>query len=360
MKYAEQKYNALKDKTKHLIEPHKEQWIEKVARNSVKMRNKEQDKVKKNGEKVVDKSGKVKTEPTYFNTISRSAIKAELTKILDTQILKSNNDLDFGKKLENLKALLLQDNENGLGFLQNRPLKSSQDLLGKCSIDEREYRASAFAPSVIEFNLLSKLANLLTYLAGQHKELDFDYKKTSSEVIKALQEKQKLDFSDIRKCIYLKNEQNLTQSYEINLLGFNKKEKKTDKPKSTNKAQTKDSDKLNTQEKNTTFYNPSKKLALLEYTFGKEMLWQNQRDIDKLAGILSVNKRKKDIQKELDKHSDIDENLKQKALDSLGAGFSGTSAYCLNVIWECLKNMRLGMSEYEATQIYKVSKTPCF
>ncbi|MGX2985269.1 type II CRISPR RNA-guided endonuclease Cas9 [Helicobacter sp. 23-1048] len=352
MKYAEQKYNALKDETKHLIELRKEQWIEKVAQNSVKMRNKEQDKVKKNGEKVVDKSGKVKTEPTYFNSIPRSAIKAELKKILDTQISKSNND-SFTQKLENLRIVLFAENENGLGFLQNRPLKSSQNLLGKCSIDERECRASAFAPSVIEFNLLSKLANLLTYLNGQYKELDFDYAKTSESAIQALQEKQKLNFSDIRSCIYLKNEQNLAQDYTINLLGFNKKEKKADKAQPTKKA--KGSNKINTQEKNTIFYNPSKKLALLEMTFGKEMLWKNQCEIDTLAGILSVNKRKKDILKELDKCSDIDEDLKQKALDSLGAGFSGTSAYCLNVIWECLENMRLGMSEYEATQIYKAN-----
>lgn len=355
MEYASQKYNELKAQTqKHISSTQgKEKWITRVAKNSVKMRNKEQDKVNKNNEKVVDKkSGKVKKEPTYFNSIPRSAIKAELKKILDTQILKSHNNLDFTQKLENLQIVLFAENDNGLGFLQNRPLKSSQNLLGKCSIDAREYRASAFAPSVIEFNLLSKLANLLTYLKGQYKELDFDYTKTSGEAIKALQklqEKQKLNFSDIRECIYLKNGKNLTNDYEIELLGFNKK--KADKAKPTKKA--KDSDKINTQEKNTTFYNPSKKLTLLKHTFGKEMVWQNQREIDILAGILSVNKRKKDIQKELDKHSDIDENLKQKALDSLGAGFSGTSAYCLNVIWECLENMRLGMSEYEATQIYK-------
>lgn len=335
---SESKYESVRK-----LESKKDDWIAKIAEHSTKMRNGIVTRINKNGNEVEEQS--------YVNSMPRSAIKAELKKILDTQILKSHNNLDFTQKLENLKVVLFAENDNGLGFLQNRPLKSSQNLLGKCSIDEREYRASAFAPSVIEFNLLSKLANLLTYLNGQYKELDFDYAKTSSEAIKALQEKQKLDFSDIRECIYLKNGENLTNDYEIELLGFNKKEKKTDKAKPTKKA--KDSDKINTQEKNTTFYNPSKKLALLEHTFGKETLWQNQREIDTLAGILSVNKRKKDIQKELDKHNDIDENLKQKALDSLGAGFSGTSAYCLNVIWECLENMRLGMSEYEATQIYK-------
>ena len=171
-----------------------------------------------------------------------------------------------------------------------------------------------------------------------------------------MQEKQKLDFSDIRSCIYLKSGESLTQTYEIELLGFNKKETKANKPKSTKKTQNKDSDKLLTQEKNATFYNPSKKLALLEAAFGKDF-WSHQKDIDKLTGILSVNKRKKDIQKELNKHkySHIDDTLKTKALNSLGAGFSGTSAYCLNVIWECLKNMRLGMSEYEATTAYKAN-----
>ena len=356
IRYANQKYDELKDQTKKHINSTqgKEQWIEKVARNSVKMRNKEQDKVKKNGEKVVDKSGKVKTEPTYFNSIPRSAIKAELQKILDTQIAKAKQNESYAQKLENLKTELFAENDNGLGFLQNRPLKSSQNLLGKCSIDMREYRASAFAPSVIEFNLLAKLADLLIYLNGQHKDLDIDYKKTSESAIRALQEKQKLDFSDIRSCIYLKSGESLAQIYEIELLGFNKKETKKDKPKSTKKTQNKASDKLLTQEKNAIFYNPSKKLALLEATFGKNF-WSYQKDIDKLAGILSVNKRKKDIQKELNKHkySHIDDNLKTKALNSLGAGFSGTSAYCLDVIWECLKNMRLGMSEYEATTNYK-------
>ena len=320
------------------------------------MRNKEQDKVKKNGEKVVDKSGKVETEPTYFNSIPRSAIKAELQKILDTQIAKAKQDESYAQKLEKLKTELFAENDNGLGFLQNRPLKSSQNLLGKCSIDMREYRASAFAPSVIEFNLLAKLANLLIYLNGQHKDLDIDYKKTSESAIRALQDKQKLDFSDIRSCIYLKSGESLAQTYEIELLGFNKKETKANKPKSTKKTQNKDSDKLLTQEKNATFYNPSKKLALLEATFGKDF-WSHQKDIDKLTGILSVNKRKKDIQKELNKHkySHIDDTLKAKALNSLGAGFSGTSAYCLNVIWECLEKMRLGKSEYEATTAYKAN-----
>ena len=95
---------------------------------------------------------------------------------------------------------------------------------------------------------------------------------------------------------------------------------------------------------------------MLEATFGKNF-WSHQKDIDILTGILSVNKRKKDIQKKLNKHkySHIDDTLKAKALNSLGAGFSGTSAYCLNVIWECLKNMRLGMSEYEATTAYKAN-----
>lgn len=310
IRYANQKYDELKDQTKKHINSTqcKEQWIEKVARNSVKMRNKEQDKVKKNGEKVVDKSGKVKTEPTYFNSIPRSAIKDELQKILDTQIAKAKQDESYAQKLEKIKKFA--ENDNGLGFLQNRPLKSSQNLLGKCSIDMREYRASAFAPSVIEFNLLAKLANLLIYLNGQHKDLDIDYKKTSESAIRALQEKQKLDFSDIRSCIYLKSGESLAQIYEIELLGFNKKETKKDKPKSTKKTQNKASDKLLTQEKNAIFYNPSKKLALLEATFGKNF-WSYQKDIDKLAGILSVNKRKKDIQKELNKHkySHIDDNL---------------------------------------------------
>lgn len=339
--------NESKYESVQKLESKKDEWIKTIAEHSIKMRNGIVTRINKNGKAVEEQS--------YINSMPRSAIKAELEKILDTQIQisKSNNNEIFAQKLENLKAMLFAENDEGLGFLQNRPLKSSQSLLGKCSIDEREYRASAFAPSVIEFILLSKLANLLTYLNGQYKELDFDYARTSESAIKALQEKQKLDFSDIRECIYLKNGQNLADNYAINLLGFNKKEKKTDKEKF--KKKTKDSDKIISQEKNTIFYNPSKKLALLEHTFGEETLWQNQRGIDKLAGILSVNKRKKDIQKELDKCSDIDENLKQKALDSLGAGFSGTSAYCLNVIWKCLEYMRLGMSEYEATTNYKAN-----
>lgn len=365
IEYARQKYDELKEDTKQLINDKvgKEKWIEKVAYNSIKMRNKQQDKLKKNGEKVTDKNGKVKKEQSYVNSFPRSAIKAELTKILDTQIQEYKQSNDYAQKLENLKSMLFAENDDGLGFLQNRPLKSSKDSLGKCTIYERKNRASAFAPSVIEFNLLAKLANLLTYLIAQHKELQIDYAKTSSEVMNALQEKRELKFSDIRKCIYLADGQSITDDYEVNLLGFNKKEKKDkkeDKAKSTKKNQKSDEKdgkikKLKEQESNTTFYNPSKKLALLEYTFGKETLWKSQRDIDILAGILSVNKRKKDIQKELDKFKDIDENLKAKALDSLGAGFSGTSAYCLNVIWGCLESMRLGVSEYEATSTYKAN-----
>ena len=351
---AEIKYQKLLEKFKneskyesvHKLEAKKDKWIATIAEHSIKMRNGLVARINKNGKEVEEQS--------YVNAMPRSAIKAELQKILDTQIAKAKQDESYAQKLENLKTELFAENDNGLGFLQNRPLKSSQNLLGKCSIDMREYRASAFAPSVIEFNLLAKLANLLIYLNGQHKDLDIDYKKTSESVIRALQEKQKLDFSDIRSCIYLKSGESLAQIYEIELLGFNKKETKKDKPKSTKKTQNKDSDKLFTQEKNATFYNPSKKLALLEETFGKNF-WSHQKDIDKLTGILSVNKRKKDIQNELDKYSHIDDNLKTKALNSLGAGFSGTSAYCLNVIWECLEKMRLGKSEYEATMAYKAN-----
>lgn len=353
---AEIKYQKLLEKFKneskyesvHKLEAKKERWIATIAEHSIKMRNGSVVRINKNGKEVEEQS--------YVNSMPRSAIKAELQKILDTQIAKAQQDESYAQKLENLKTELFAENDNGLGFLQNRPLKSSQNLLGKCSIDMREYRASAFAPSVIEFNLLAKLANLLIYLNGQHKDLDIDYKKTSESAIRALQEKQKLDFSDIRSCIYLKSGESLAQTYEIELLGFNKKETKAKKPKSTKKTQNKDSNKLLAQEKNATFYNPSKKLALLETTFGKDF-WSHQKDIDKLTGILSVNKRKKDIQKKLNKHkySHIDDNLKVKALNSLGAGFSGTSAYCLNVIWECLKNMRLGMSEYEATTAYKAN-----
>ena len=353
---AEIKYQKLLEKFKneskyesvHKLETKKDKWIATIAEHSIKMRNGLVARINKNGKEVEEQS--------YVNAMPRSAIKAELQKILDTQIAKAKQDESYAQKLENLKTELFAENDNGLGFLQNRPLKSSQNLLGKCSIDIREYRASAFALSVIEFNLLAKLANLLIYLNGQHKDLDIDYKKTSESAIRALQEKQKLDFSDIRSCIYLKSGESLAQIYEIELLGFNKKETKKDKPKSTKKTQNKASDKLLTQEKNAIFYNPSKKLALLEATFGKDF-WSYQKDIDKLTGILSVNKRKKDIQKELNKHkySHIDDNLKTKALNSLGAGFSGTSAYCLNVIWECLEKMRLGKSEYEATMAYKAN-----
>ncbi len=353
---AEIKYQKLLEKFKneskyesvHKLEAKKERWIATTAEHSIKMRNGSVVRINKNGKEVEEQS--------YVNSMPRSAIKAELQKILDTQIAKAKQDESYAQKLENLKTELFAENDNGLGFLQNRPLKSSQNLLGKCSIDMREYRASAFAPSVIEFNLLAKLANLLIYLNGQHKDLDIDYEKTSESAIRALQEKQKLDFSDIRSCIYLKSGESLAQTYEIELLGFNKKETKANKPKSTKRTQNKDSDKLLTQEKNATFYNPSKKLALLEATFGKDF-WSHQKDIDKLTGILSVNKRKKDIQKKLNKHkySRIDDNLKTKALNSLGAGFSGTSAYCLNVIWECLEKMRLGKSEYEATTAYKAN-----
>lgn len=353
---AEIKYQKLLEKFKNeskyesvcKLEAKKERWIATIAEHSIKMRNGSVVRINKNGKEVEEQS--------YVNSMPRSAIKAELQKILDTQITKVKQDESYAQKLENLKTELFAENDNGLGFLQNRPLKSSQNLLGKCSIDMREYRASAFAPSVIEFNLLAKLANLLIYLNGQHKDLDIDYKKTSESAIRALQEKQKLDFSDIRSCIYLKSGESLAQTYEIELLGFNKKETKANKPKSTKKTQNKDSNKLLAQEKNATFYNPSKKLALLEATFGKDF-WSHQKDIDKLTGILSVNKRKKDIQKKLNKHkySRIDDTLKAKALNSLGAGFSGTSTYCLSVIWECLKNMRLGMSEYEATTAYKAN-----
>lgn len=357
IEYARKKYDELKDETKKSIGDKPEQvdkWIKKVAYNSVKMRNKQQDKLKKNGEKDTDKNGKVKKEQSYVNSFPRSAVKKELTKILDTQIRESRQSDDYAQKLENLKNMLFAENDDGLGFLQNRPLKSSKDLLGKCTVDERENRASAFAPSVIEFNLLAKLANLLTYLIGQHKELQIDYAKTSHIAMNALKDKHNLKFSDIRECIYLTNGQNIANDYEINILGFNKKEKNEDKAKPTKKIQKSD-ETIKKQESNTTFYNPSKKLILLEHTFGKESLWKSQRDIDILAGILSVNKRKKDIQKELDKFSDIDEDLKAKALDSLGAGFSGTSAYCLNVIWTCLENMRLGISEYEAIYTYKAN-----
>ena len=339
----ESKYESIRK-----LEAKKDEWIRKIAEHSIKMRNGLVIRINKNGKEVEEQS--------YVNSFPRSAIKAELTKILDTQIRESRQS-DYAKKLENLKSALFAENDDGLGFLQNRPLKSSKDLLGKCTIDERENRASAFAPSVIEFNLLAKLANLLTYLIGQHKELQIDYAKTSSEAMSALKEKRELKFSDIRKCIYLANGQNIADNYEINILGFNKKETKADKAKSTKKIQKSD-EVIKKAESNTTFYNPSKKLALLEHTFGKESLWNHQRDIDILAGILSVNKRKKDIQKEIDECKDckdIDENLKIKALDSLGAGFSGTSAYCLNVIWECLESMRLGVSEYEATYTYKAN-----
>lgn len=334
----ESKYESIRK-----LEAKKDEWIEIIASHSIKMRNGLVIRINKNGKEVEEQS--------YVNSFPRSAIKAELTKILDTQIRESRQS-DYAKKLENLKSMLFAENDDGLGFLQNRPLKSSKDLLGKCTIDERQDRASAFAPSVIEFNLLAKLANLLAYLIGQHKELQIDYAKTSSEAMSALKEKRELKFSDIRKCIYLANGQNIADNYEINILGFNKKETKADKAKSTKKIQKSD-ETIKKQESNTTFYNPSKKLALLEHTFGKESLWNYQRNIDILAGILSVNKRKKDIQKELDKFKDIDENLKAKALDSLGAGFSGTSAYYLNVIWGCLENMRLGKSEYDTTQLYK-------
>ncbi len=346
----ESKYESIRK-----LEAKKDEWIRKIAEHSIKMRNGLVMRINKNGKEVEEQS--------YVNSFPRSAIKAELTKILDTQIRESKQINDYAQKLENLKSMLFAENDDGLGFLQNRPLKSSKDLLGKCTIDERENRASAFAPSVIEFNLLAKLSNLLTYLIAQHKELQIDYAKTSSDAKITLKEKRELKFSDIRKCIYLVNGQSIADDYEVNLLGFNKKEKKDkkeDKPKSTKKNQKSDEKdekikRIKTQENNTTFYNPSKKLALLEHTFEKELLWNHQRDIDILAGILSVNKRKKDIQNELDKFKDIDENLKAKALDSLGAGFSGTSAYCLNVIWGCLESMRLGVSEYEATYTYKAN-----
>lgn len=350
----ESKYESIRK-----LEAKKDEWIETIANHSIKMRNGLVMRINKNGKEVEEQS--------YVNSFPRSAIKKELEKILDTQILKSkqNSSDDYAQKLENLKSMLFAENDDGLGFLQNRPLKSSKDLLGKCTIYERENRASAFAPSVIEFNLLAKFSNLLTYLIAQHKGLQIDYAKTSNEAMSTLKEKRELKFSDIRKCIYLADGQSIANDYEVNLLGFNKKEKKDkkeDKPKSTKKNQNSDEKdekikKLKEQESNTIFYNPSKKLALLEHTFGKETLWKFQRDIDILAGILSVNKRKQDIQKEIDKCKDckdIDENLKAKALDSLGAGFNGTSAYCLDVIWECLKNMRLlDKSEYDATQLYK-------
>ena len=346
----ESKYESIRK-----LEAKKDEWIRKIAEHSIKMRNGLVMRINKNGKEVEEQS--------YVNSFPRSAIKKELEKILDTQIRESRQSDDYTNKLKSLKNELLpkEERDDGLGFLQNRPLKSSKDLLGKCTIDERKNRASAFAPSVIEFNLLAKFSNLLAYLIAQHKELQIDYAKTSSEAMNALKEKRELKFSDIRKCIYLADGQSIVNDYEVNLLGFNKKEKKDkkeDKTKSTKKNQKSNEKdekikKLKEQESNTTFYNPSKKLVLLEHTFGKETLWKFQRDIDILAGILSVNKRKKDIQKELDKFKDIDENLKAKALDSLGAGFSGTSAYCLNVIWGCLKNMRLGVSEYEATYTYK-------
>ena len=348
----ESKYESIRK-----LEAKKDEWIRKIAEHSIKMRNGLVMRINKNGKEV--------EEQRYVNSFPRSAIKAELTKILDTQIQEYKQSDDYAQKLQNLKSVLFAENDDGLGFLQNRPLKSSKDLLGKCTIDERENRASAFAPSVIEFNLLAKLSNLLTYLIGQHKELkdNIDYAKTSSEARIALKEKRELKFSDIRKCIYLADGQSIANDYEVNLLGFNKKDKKDkkeDKTKSTKKNQKSDEKyekikKLKEQESNTTFYNPSKKLVLLEHTFGKESLWNHQRDIDILAGILSVNKRKKDIQNELDKFKDIDKDLKAKALDSLGAGFSGTGAYCLNVIWECLESMRLGVSEYEATYTYKAN-----
>lgn len=105
----ESKYESIRK-----LEDKKDEWIRKIAEHSIKMRNGLVIRINKNGKEVEEQS--------YVNSFPRSAIKAELTKILDTQIQESRQS-DYAQKLENLKSVLFTENDDGLGFFAKSSAK---------------------------------------------------------------------------------------------------------------------------------------------------------------------------------------------------------------------------------------------
>ena len=221
----------------------------------------------------------------YSNTFSRADIRDEIEIVFDLQREMGNQG--FTKELEDrfIEILFSQRSfDEGPGPGKNSIYSGNQieKMLGKCTFEPDEYRASKASFTFEYFNLLSKINALKIVSNSGKRNLTIEERQIIKELAFAQKE---ISYSSIRKALKLNDGEMFNISY---ILSDDKKQKKTEKP-----FELRDS-----VEKKTKF-SYLKAYHIFKKAYGNEYdNWDNQKR-DVLAYVLTIFKTDRKIRENL-------------------------------------------------------------
>jgi CRISPR-associated endonuclease Csn1 len=269
------------------------------------------------GEFLSNQKKKRNSDGSYANFVERKLLKEEVAIIFETQ-----------RKLGNAKATeKLQAEFEQIAFTQ-RPLQSSEHLVGTCALIDNEKRAPKFSYSAELFVAWSRLNNTkIRMINGEERFLTQDERQCILD--KAHQNKTPLSFTGVRKLLNLHD----NERFNISYLRLAKVE--------------------DTEEKIRVATEKAAFIVLTGYhtlkdalDTGSTMDWQNwllQRSdaLDDIARVISFYEDEKEIRSQLAKHT-LSEQQIQKLMNI--TSFSKTVDVSVKAIRMILPHMQQGLT----------------
>ena len=239
-------------------------------------------------------------EGQYGQSIRRTLLEEEVEILFDRQREFSSNFATRELAEKYIPAAFDQ-----------RPLQNSDDLLGNCSFEKKEKRASSCSYSFELFRYLSKLSWLEIQAKGENPR-----RLTTEELKKATQDfgkTQKITFANLRKLIGLSDD---TTFANVDT------EKKTTKKKATSKKvseKPKEDRDVVADTRGATFGS-----SVLRKVVG-DSFWQEhtktpekQEVLDKIAHFLTFREYIDDIREGLEEISSLEKNIVEQLMENVG------------------------------------------
>ncbi len=269
---------------------------------------------------------------TYERFVTRNLLREEVKIIFEAQ-----------RKHRNAKAApAFQKAYEDIAFFQ-RPLRSSEGLVGYCSLEPDERRAPKFSYSAELFILWSKLNNLrVKSLSGNERPLSQDEKNRLANKAHALSS---VSYKQARKELGLSEDERFNISY--------RKTKEDDNTWEKVRDRTEDSKFLKLPG-----YHALRDILGTKTSEWHRWLGKDQDKLDEISRILSFYEDEKEIDNLL---SPIVPDAKERKALSAITTFSKTVDHSLKAIRKMLPHMQSGLTYDKACEAagYKFSRKDC-
>lgn len=257
----------------------------------------------------------------YARCLDQKALQDELNLIFDKQ-----REFNFTLSDKTYKVVDEKGEVKGLDFKEaileiaffQRPLKSFESKVGKCTFFSDEWRAPKHSLSAMEFVALGKIINLLASLSKISGEV---YSKEKvNELLSIVMDKGEISYKKLRQILIL--------------------DEKIRFPKDVKLDYTKD------DAEKAKFIEFSK-LKAFKKAFGGSFEGFSRKTLDEIATLITLNKSKDELKNKLQKYENLSENQREDLSNLNFDKFINLSFKALNLI---LPLMRKGLRYDEAVQ----------